>query len=263
MNKLSIITVCYNNKSGLERTLTSIQEQTTKDFEYIVIDGASTDGSAELLDKYADIIDYKLSEKDTGIYNAMNKAIKQAKGEYCLFLNSGDTLHDPNTIKAVLPQLGQADFMTGNTICILPHNKQTIWKSPAYISFYLMAIYSLSHQATFIRTSLLKDRPYREDLKIVSDWEQMFYELIIKDRTYKKIDLPICKFEYGGISSSKPELREKERKLVLDEHFSQRVQADIVRPNLLVRIAMLAEYKSGYYKSLELACRIIRKVYGK
>lgn len=63
MNKLSIITVCYNNKSGLERTLTSIQEQTTKDFEYIVIDGASTDGSTELLDKYANIIDYKLSEK--------------------------------------------------------------------------------------------------------------------------------------------------------------------------------------------------------
>lgn len=259
--KLSIITVCYNNKSGLKRTLTSIQEQTTKDFEYLVIDGLSTDGSTELLDKYTEIIDYKLSEKDTGIYNAMNKAIKQAKGEYCLFLNSGDTLYDPNTIKTVLPQLGQADFMTGDTICILPHNKQTIWKSPAYISLYLMAIYSLSHQATFIKTSLLKERPYREDLKVVSDWEQMFYELIIKDRTYKRINLPICYFEYGGISSSKPELREKERKQILDEHFSQRVQSDIVNPNLLVRIAMFAEYKSNYYKSLELACRIIRKIY--
>lgn len=263
MNKLSIITVCYNNKAGLERTLTSIQEQTTKDFEYLVIDGASTDGSSELLDKYADIIDYKISEKDTGIYNAMNKAIKQAHGEYCLFLNSGDTLYDRNTIKIILPQLGLADFMTGDTVCILPQNKQTVWKAPTYLSTYLMAIYSLSHQATFIKTSLLKNRPYREDLKIVSDWEQMFYELIIKDRTYKKINLPICRFEYGGVSSSKPELREEERKKVLSEHFSQRVQTDLVKPNLLVRIAMLAEYKSRYYKALELACRVIRQLYKK
>lgn len=263
MNKLSIITVCYNNKMGLERTLTSIQKQTTKEFEYLVIDGASTDGSSELLDKYADIIDYKISEKDSGIYNAMNKAIKQAHGEYCLFLNSGDTLHDNNTIKAILPQLGQADFMTGDTICILPQNKHTVWKAPTNLSTYLMMIYSLSHQATFIKTSLLKNRPYREDLKIVSDWEQMFYELIIKDRTYKKINLPVCNFEYGGVSSSKPELREEERKKVLSEHFSQRVQNDLIKPNLLVRIAMLAEYKSHYYKTLELACRIIRKCYGR
>lgn len=263
MMKLSIITVCYNNKAGLQNTLTSIQEQMSKDFEYIVIDGASTDGSAELLDNYAEIIDYKLSEKDSGIYNAMNKAIKLAKGEYCLFLNSGDTLHDKNTIRNILPQLGQADFMTGDTVCILPNDKQTIWKSPEYMTLYIMAIYSLSHQATFIRTSLLKTRPYREDLKIVSDWEQMFYELIIKDRTYKRINLPICNFEYGGVSSSKPELREKERKIVLSEHFSERVQNDIVRPNLLVRIVMLAEYKSSYYKTLEMACRIIRKLYGK
>lgn len=261
--KLSIITVCYNNKVGLKHTLTSIQEQTSNDFEYIVIDGASTDGSAELLEKYSGIINYQLSEKDTGIYNAMNKAIKKANGEYCLFLNSGDILHSKNTIKEILPQLGQADFMTGDTICILPRNKQTIWKSPTYLSVYLMAIYSLSHQATFIKTSLLKDRPYREDLKIVSDWEQMFYELIIKDRSYKRINIPICKFEYGGISSSQPELREKERKIVLNEHFSQRVQADIVNPNLLTRIAILAEYKSYYYKTLELFCRIIRKIYNK
>lgn len=263
MNKLTIITVCYNNKAGLERTLISIQEQTTKDFEYIVIDGASTDGSTKLLDNFAGIIDHKLSEKDSGIYNAMNKAIKLAKGEYCLFLNSGDTLHDKNTIKKILPQLGQADFMTGDTVCILPNQKQTIWKSPVYINLYIMSIYSLSHQATFIRTSLLKNRLYREDLRIVSDWEQMFYELIIKDRTYKRINLPICKFEYGGISSSKPEQREKERKLVLSEHFSERIQNDIVRPNLLVRIAMLAEYESRYYKTLEFICRLIRKLFCK
>lgn len=261
--QLSIITVNYNNKFGLEQTIKSIQEQKTKSFEYIVVDGASTDGSVELLNQNTNIIDITISEEDNGIYNAMNKGINYANGDYCLFLNSGDTLYDCNTISNILPLLGMADFMTGDTICIMPDTSARIWKAPSYLTLYIMAIYSLSHQATFIRTSLLKDRPYREDLKIVSDWEQMFYELIIKDRTYKRINLPICNFEYGGVSSSKPELREKERKIVLSEHFSERVQNDIVRPNLLVRIAMLAEYKSGYYKTLEIACRIIRKFYRK
>ena len=111
---------------------------------------------------------------------------------------------------------------------------------------------------SFIRTELLKARPYREDLKIVSDWEQMFYELIIKNRTYQKLDLYICKFAQGGVSSGKPELRENERKKVLDEHFSEAVQEDIIHSNLLVRIASLADEGTMYYKVLEFIARTIR-----
>lgn len=259
--KLTIITICYNDKEGLVRTLKSVECQTCKDFQYIIIDGASTDGSVELLKQYTEMIDYQISEKDNGIYNAMNKGIKQAQGEYCLFLNAGDSLCACDTIEKVHSLLGGADFVSGDTICTFSDGHTSVWRAVNQVTTYLMAIYSLSHQATFIRTNLLKQRPYREDLRIVSDWEQMFYELIICDRSYKRIEVPICEFAQGGISSSQKENRERERQKVLDEHFSKRMQLDIVHPALLVRIATLADIGTNYYRILELAARVIRKTF--
>lgn len=258
--RLSIITVCYNDRPGLELTMKSVSSQTCRDFEYIVIDGASTDGSAELLRQYSDIIDYAVSERDKGIYHAMNKGISRANGEYCLFLNAGDSLYSEDTIEKALPHLHGADFISGHTLCTFGDGKTSTWKAVNHATTQLMMMCSLSHQATFIRTELLKERPYREDLRIVSDWEQMFYELIIKNRTYKKIDQYICKFAQGGVSSSKPELREQERKKVLDEHFSETVQKDIIHSNLLVHIASLADEGTKYYKVLEFMARVIRKL---
>lgn len=259
--KLSIITVCYNDKQGLERTLKSISSQSCRNFEYIVIDGASTDGSSDLLHQYSGLIDYALSEGDSGIYNAMNKGVIHANGEYCLFLNAGDSLYSDYTVERVLPYLKDADFISGHTICSFNNDRTTTWKAVNHATTQLMMKYSLSHQATFIHTDLLKKRPYREDLRIVSDWEQMFYELIIKNKTYKKLDEYVCKFVQGGISSSKPKIRELERKKVLDEYFSERVQMDIIYPNLLVQITSLADEGSLYYKVLEFFVRLIRKLF--
>lgn len=261
--KLSVITVCYNDKAGLVQTLNSVRNQTYKNFQYIVIDGGSTDGSAEMMNDNMNFISYGISEKDAGIYNAMNKGIKVAEGEYCLFLNAGDSLYACDTIEKTIPLLGNADFISGDTLCTFSDGRTTLWKAVNKVSVYLMAIYSLSHQATFIRTSMLKERPYREDLKIVSDWEQMFYELIIKDRTYKRIDINVCRFAQGGVSSANAALREEERQKVLDEHFSKKMQSDIAHPNLLVRIATLADEGSRYYRVLEFVVRIIRKLYGR
>lgn len=258
---LSIITVCYNDRPGLEQTLKSVSSQTCRDFEYIVIDGASADGSAELLKQYSDIIDYSVSERDNGIYNAMNKGIKHAHGEYCLFLNAGDSLFSEDTIEKIIPYLKEADFISGHTLCTFANGKTSTWLAVNHATTQLMMMYSLSHQATFIRTELLKARPYREDLKIVSDWEQMFYELIIKNRTYKKIDQYICKFAQGGVSSGKPELRDQERRKVLDEHFSETVQKDIIHSNLLVHIVSLADEGTKFYQTLEFSVRIIRKLF--
>lgn len=120
-----------------------------------------------------------------------------------------------------MPLLDGTDFLSGNTICVFPDGKTKVWKAVNDASTYLMSMYSLSHQATFIKTDMLKKRPYREDLKVVSDWEQMFYELIIGDRTYKRLNLNICKFAQGGVSSTQAETRERERKIVLNEHFSK------------------------------------------
>lgn len=261
--KLSIITICYNDKQGLQLTLESVKAQTTHDFQYIVIDGASKDGSADLLTSYAPFIDYSVSEPDSGIYNAMNKGIAKSEGEYCLFMNAGDTIFANDTIERAMPLLDGTDFLSGNTICVFPDGKTKVWKAVNDASTYLMSMYSLSHQATFIKTDMLKKRPYREDLKVVSDWEQMFYELIIGDKTYKRLNLNICKFAQGGVSSTQAETRERERKIVLNEHFSKKMQTDIAHPNLLVRIASLADYGSPYYGRLELVARIVRKIFGK
>lgn len=259
--KLTIVTVCYNDREGLLHTLESVRVQTVRNFQYVVIDGASTDGSAELLADYADIIDSGVSEVDTGIYNAMNKGIRLAEGEYCLFLNAGDTLYASDTVEKVLPMLDGTDFLSGHTLCVFSNGRSTKWRAVSVASTYLLSCYSLSHQATFIRTSLLKKRPYREDLRIVSDWEQMFYELIICNASYKPLPLYVCRFAQGGVSSANAKRREEERKKVLNEHFPQRLQRDLVCPNLLVRIATLADPDTRYYKLLELAARIVRKLF--
>jgi glycosyltransferase involved in cell wall biosynthesis len=101
MIKLSIITINYNNRDGLEKTIRSVIDQRFTDFEFIVIDGGSTDGSVDNIRKYENKINYWCSEKDAGIYNAQNKGIKKAKGEYCLFLNSGDFLYNEDVLNKI------------------------------------------------------------------------------------------------------------------------------------------------------------------
>ena len=104
--KLSIITINFNDREGLDKTIQSVINQAYKEFEYIVIDGASTDGSVDVIKKYADKLTHWVSEPDSGIYNAMNKGTQMASGEYCLYLNSGDFLAEDD----VLERLFENDF---------------------------------------------------------------------------------------------------------------------------------------------------------
>ena len=165
--KISIITINYNNREGLSRTLASVAEQTCRDFEYIIIDGGSTDGSVEEIQHHAAIIDYWVSEPDGGIYNAMNKGIAKAQGDYCLFLNSSDMLYSPDIIAKVVPLLDGTDFCAGD-ICFL-YEKPEVKVVPDEITAYYMFHSILFHQSTFIRTALLKAEPYSENYRIVSD----------------------------------------------------------------------------------------------
>ena len=112
--KFSIITVNYNNKEGLRKTIESVIHQTFNDYEYIIIDGGSTDGSVDIIKEYNDKISYWISEKDKGIYNAMNKGIRVSTGDYLLFLNSGDHLSENNVLEKVFPYLDGTDFVYGN-----------------------------------------------------------------------------------------------------------------------------------------------------
>ena len=111
--KLSIITINFNNCEGLQKTIESVVSQSFKDFEWIVIDGGSTDGSRELLEQYADHITYWVSELDKGVYNAMNKGIKVAKGEYVNFMNSGDVYASASILEDVFSTSHTADVLYG------------------------------------------------------------------------------------------------------------------------------------------------------
>ena len=116
--KLSIITINKDNAEGLQKTLDSVACQTWHDFEHIIVDGASADSSVDIIRNYAaDVHPYPvkwLSEPDTGIYNAMNKGIRMANGEYCLFLNSGDYLYAENVLESVFDKKCKSDIFYGN-----------------------------------------------------------------------------------------------------------------------------------------------------
>jgi glycosyltransferase involved in cell wall biosynthesis len=222
MQKISIITINYNDKVGLEKTLNSVVNQTFKEFEYIVIDGGSTDGSKEFLEQNADKITYWISEKDSGIYNAMNKGIRIAKGDYLLFLNSGDDLCTLDILKQVEQEIdGTKDLYYGDAIFKYSHGDNIV-KFPDKLTFEFFTHNSLCHQASFIKRTLFEDIfYYNEDLKIISDWEFMVYSLCIKNISYKHLDINVSFYSLDGISSnpnSKVVIKQ-ETDIVMNKYF--------------------------------------------
>jgi glycosyltransferase involved in cell wall biosynthesis len=202
---LSIITINYNNLAGLQKTMESVLGQTNQAFEYIVIDGGSTDGSKEYIQSKSQHLAYWVSEKDGGIYSAMNKGIGVANGEYLLFLNSGDWLYNTSITELVQPVLAeQYDFVTGKIINVEPDGTQSVPHLPKKVemSFFFFAI--LYHQSTFMKRDIFKlIGGYDEHYKISGDWE--FYIRAIKYGycNIKTVDTIISYFDCTGVSSDK------------------------------------------------------------
>lgn len=195
---ISIITVNLNNRLGLEKTMHSVINQTSADYEWIVIDGGSTDGSKELLEKNNENISYWVSEPDNGIYNAMNKGIERSSGEYLLFLNSGDSLHSDNVI---------SEFADSNPTCEivccreLINNGITPVVPPEDINYqwFLIKANSLPHQATFVkRAAFMRYGEYDDKYEIVADFKWFSNALIRFDATYEIRDIVVSDFEGGG-----------------------------------------------------------------
>ena len=221
----SIITINYNNKAGLQRTIDSVVNQSYHEFEYIIIDGGSTDGSAETISKYEKSIDYWISEHDDGIYNAMNKGVAQAHGKYCLFMNSGDCFYDNNVLERVARLNCNEDILVGKVVTM--ETKHQIFLPPLReISLYYLYSENIPHQGTFIKTELLRRYPYDETLQIVSDWKFFVQTIIIDNCSFKYIDEFVSQFDMEGISTSNPEQTWKEKEQVLAEIFPARVLAD-------------------------------------
>ena len=202
MPKLSIITINYNNLEGLKKTINSVVNQTCKEFEYIIIDGGSTDGSVAYIESQSEHIDYRVSEPDKGIYNAMNKGIKVATGAYVLFINSGDHLFSNKVVKSAQQYLQTYDVVYFNLQIISEDNHVKIHSLPDKLKFSDFFIDSWPHPSTFTKRELFdKVGFYDENLKIFSDWKFMILALFKHQCSYLKVDEILSTFYLGGISS--------------------------------------------------------------
>lgn len=211
MPKLSVITINLNNKRGLDQTIKSVTNQTFDDYEYIIIDGGSTDGSIDVINKFQNQLSYWVSEPDNGIYNAMNKGIKAAKGEYCLFINSGDTLTTDKTLEKLFEYNYTEDILFGDM-----YFNKTLQTYPDQISFRYLINRSLGHGSTIFKRSLFSEYGYfDESLKIVADWEFFMRSIVVNSCSYRHINnLPISRFNMDGVSSSPKHL---------EKHYSEKV----------------------------------------
>lgn len=222
--KLTIITINLNNRQGLEKTVKSVVSQTYyEQIEYVVIDGASVDGSAEFLCGYKNLLTF-ISEPDNGIYNAMNKGIKLAKGDFLLFLNSGDALYDSTVIEDIYPHLDEdVDLLIGRLI-----DKETKESTPYGYEVSLFSLYKLAlpHPSTFIKKSEMIKFMYDESYKIASDWKFFIQSIVLDNCTYKWMDRVVALFDHFGVSSSNADIGQLERASILNELFPPRLLTD-------------------------------------
>lgn len=225
--KLSIITINYNNREGLKKTINSVINQTFRDFEYILIDGGSEDGSKEIILQHEAQFSYWRSEKDHGIYNAMNKGILAAKGDYLLFLNSGDCLASNDILEQVFATPLKEDIVYGNLLFESQDGNHTLGIYPDELNVYNVLEGSLPHPASFIKRQLFDNSLYTESYRIVSDWEFWIKKIIMEGVSYKHISLTISRFDTTGISSNSQRCNE-ERELVLQRLFPRMIYSELM-----------------------------------
>lgn len=203
---LSIITINFNNAEGLKRTIQSVASQSFKNFEYLVIDGYSKDNSIEVIKEYQNNIDYWVSEKDSGIYNAMNKGIKVSNGEYLLFLNSGDEL---NGVSALDDFINHANF-EGDIIYGDYQYEEGGKLFPDQLTPLFFVRTSLPHQSTLFKRSVFdKMGLYDERYKIVSDRDFYIKCFLSNQFVFKHISYPLAVHDLSGISND-PLYKEKQ-----------------------------------------------------
>ena len=213
--KLSRININYNKLKGLKRTNESVASQTCQDFEWIIIDGGSTDGSKEFIEERQDKFSYWCSEPDKGVYNAMNKGISKARGDYLNFMNSGDCFYDEHTLENVFSQKLIADLVYGDWIRVYPDHEE--YKAAPHKGFYATVFFdNVCHQAMFVKANVLRNKGYDDDMHILADWKR-WIEMSLDGQTFQYIPLTICRFEATtGLSEKVSEQHSQERSMIYD-----------------------------------------------
>lgn len=264
--KLSIITINYNNAEGLRKTMESVLSQTYKDFEYVVVDGASTDSSVDIIRAsalQAEGIEITwISEPDKGIYNAMNKGIRMSTGEYLLFLNSGDFLIGEEVLEKVFENEYTADILC--TRCNVSDKGKVVWTSnpPENVTFGTLYMVGLAHQSTFIRKSLFEQYGYYdESFRYNADIEFWYRAIVDNGASTQKIDIITTDYNLDGVSEKKKNdsVFMGEHKRILAKPIYQKILPDYKHYKSIIPIAQ--EYQwINKYSFLRRILRYIHKV---
>lgn len=215
--KLSIITINYNNLVGLKKTYESVVCQTWTDYEWIIIDGGSTDGSREFIEEHQDKFAYWCSEPDKGVYNAMNKGIAKAQGDYLNFMNSGDCFYEKDTLEKVFSLEHQADILYGDWWQIWgDHENKKSFPHP--VEIFSLYKENICHQAMFIKRDFHLKVMYDESYQILADYKN-WANAILKGATFEYLPLIICKITMDGISSAETTRNKLEYRRLRKELF--------------------------------------------
>ncbi|MDR2285444.1 MAG: glycosyltransferase [Sphingobacterium sp.] len=218
--KISIITIVYNNVRDIAYTISSVLQQSYPNIEYIIVDGASTDGTLEVIRRYEDRITRVISEKDKGIYDAMNKGLALATGDYVLFLNSGDELYAPDTIQCIVEKGNGADIIYGETKLVDEQRnivadrrhkapEQFDWKSFRYGM-------NICHQAIYIKRELTTPYDLNYQLSADIDW---VIRAAKKAKSTQNVHQYVAKYLVGGMSQKRHRQSLKERYAIFKKHY--------------------------------------------
>ncbi|MGN1011844.1 MAG: glycosyltransferase, partial [Clostridia bacterium] len=233
--KLTVITVC-RNEPNIERTCRSIVSQTWQDFEWIVVDGASTDGTLEILEKYKDRIDVFVSEPDSGIYNAMNKGIRLAHGEFLNFMNGGDEFASARTLETVFREpensYDKYGIIFGDAITENNGVKRLVsFPRKRALSRLVADGFSINHQSAFIRRDLFqKFGLYDESYRIAADYK-MWLVCALKKIRFLNLEFPVCIFNLDGISQQNRTAATAEKQAAVNDVFRRKELKKIQKIN--------------------------------
>ncbi|AKF24357.1 hypothetical protein YH65_02310 [Sulfurovum lithotrophicum] len=207
---ITVVTVVFNTVNGIENTIRSVIDQDYEHIEYIVIDGGSMDGTVEVIQKYDHNIDYWVSEKDNGIYDAMNKAIKLAKGKWINFMNAEDTFADSHVLSNIFKKHDFTDntLIFGDSIDVYPGFEK--YSKVSYDPTALWKGMQFSHQSTFSPVSYHKKYLFDRSYRIASDFH-FIYHAYLNGLIFKYIPMPIARIYIGGVSYT-------DRMRVIDEY---------------------------------------------
>ena len=247
MLKISVITVNYNNIDGLKATIESVVGQSYKNVEYIVIDGGSCDGSEDLIQSHRERFAYAVSEKDKGIYNAMNKGLSASTGDYVIFMNSGDVFFDSNVILTVFKdrEVG-ADVIYGSTIC--KEGGKGYLQHPLPLDCLVKKKTSpICHQSAFIKGELMRNRGYDEKYKILADYD-FFLKCYRDGLIFEKVKKIISIYDKTGFSASPKNYKRKyEERCLINNEKPSRVKSTLksIQGYILKQYPRLANSKTN------------------